>query len=481
MFSGKQVEDALNLAGADFDWCWNAVFKLQGRSKGLSAEDLYNFQPRLFDGLDRLSKAYRAVRQEEKRLISRKSVYNPKWFATRMRKLKKYRDVILEALAIGKSIGDGFVWMFYRDERYLIDKHLNEQRQKLIPGQIGGLGERIMVEKIKRMDDHLILSHAITSFLRLGDVSLYNLKTGKVTAIGEVKTSYLGNDQYNLSLSMVSGEVDGIPRPKVSAPIEDKGPPPLEPRLAQKLRQQMKAMGNALREAEKQKTASEESTISQEMKFHYSKLGRVIKQAEKAGIATIKADRGLLIVAIRNDGKPGLSERLMGKSQAIIRKLDSVPKAAISITSRKLEDNSMMIGSIGAGDIELCFSREGLPLVWWPLKKEDVRKILFREVMIVTLFNPAFLWRDLRDRGFTVESKHRGKVTVSRRIGDDAIDLENFDYYYRMVTHSLMSEQAVMRMVDQFLEVCEQKRREGYSRIDMVPRVILPPSNGESS
>ena len=95
-------------------------------------------------------------------------------------------------IAIGRSLGDSFAWFFYHSERKHLEEHLKHERQLHMPPGIGGIGELEFLDKTRVIDNHLVIYHGTTTFLRIGDVSFLDMKTLRLTAIGELKTKEIG-------------------------------------------------------------------------------------------------------------------------------------------------------------------------------------------------------------------------------------------------------------------------------------------------
>jgi hypothetical protein len=55
------------------------------------------------------------------------------------------------------------------------------------------------------------------------------------------------------------------------------------------------------------------------------------------------------------------------------------------------------------------------PIFWRSLPLDFIRKLIFREVTVVTIYNPAHLIRKLRALGYQVEL-HRTDLKVTKRI-----------------------------------------------------------------
>lgn len=189
MISRTKVVAVIDRAGAKFEWCWNAFSKHKEATTDSSiGRDLVAVQNELISAQWMLNVQYRAIVQEKERLIAGKQKYQGTWFSRRMARLDHYLKAIKSAIGIGKTIGDGYAWIFYHHDVHLIEQHFRRQPQTDLPPGVGGIGERAFVEKLQGFNKHFVLYHGITSFLRIGDVSFINLKTARVASIGEIKT-----------------------------------------------------------------------------------------------------------------------------------------------------------------------------------------------------------------------------------------------------------------------------------------------------
>ena len=79
--------------------------------------EILSFQPRLLSCLAEAEAVYREIMQERRALIDRKAGLSAAWFRRRMAKLDQYRKCLKMIFGAGRTIGDGFAWIFYRNER----------------------------------------------------------------------------------------------------------------------------------------------------------------------------------------------------------------------------------------------------------------------------------------------------------------------------------------------------------------------------
>ena len=114
-------------------------------------------------------------------------------FLEKMQKWKNQKLEIKEVISIGKSIGDSFAYIFYRDSIEELEKHYKHPDNGLFVSGIGGRGEIEFIKENPTIDGYLVVYHSITNMLRIGDFSVCSLD-GKVIGTGEIKAGTLKRD-----------------------------------------------------------------------------------------------------------------------------------------------------------------------------------------------------------------------------------------------------------------------------------------------
>ncbi|MBD1548134.1 hypothetical protein [Roseibium aggregatum] len=446
--SKRLVIESVDAADVHFQWCWE--FLRTPRKKLKSRQAIFDFQVRLTTAFERLCTTYRAIKAAERRLIGRKSLYSAEWFDNRMAQLAQYRNVIIEALGIGRCLGDGFAWVFYRNEPALLEQHAMHQRQLLLPPGIGGIGERAFVEKLQGFEGNFVIYHGITSILRLGDVSFYDPSSGKIACVGELKTKHMGEDQYQIALGIVAGDEKSLVIPPVDA-ANDEQAIPLEPGVRETLNRQVKQISAAFTNKKKSK---DDVRIDMKTQFHHGILAQVVGKSETRVVRFRQAGSGLTIGAWRPRKISSLGRRLMRKTGPREKALKPVQDAALAILSNELDDNCLFVSSLGNHDSGYPPMLTGTdPFFWWPLDAHILYDIIFGYVIVMTAFNPAHLWAELRKRGFTVVVDKRSRVTtIHKEINGRQMEVKNFDYFHQAVQHGLLSEEAALEIFDTWID-----------------------------
>jgi hypothetical protein len=450
--SARTVRAALDDAGQKLAWCTRVVGALSGyKSEDARGEDVVEFQQRLYRIIADLEVLYRRIKREEKRLIGAKVRYNPVWFAKRMAQLSGYSNKLRDGLMLARAVGDGFIWFFYERDPQLIEEHLKLQQQLLLPPDLGAAGERILLENLRGVDGKFMLYHGITSLLRIGDFSFVDMNSLRVACLAELKTSRIDPKRINLSLSIISGDKDQIPKFPMREPSEPPEPaPPLSAPMQARFERQRKVMQESIVAAKK---VREGLTVSNDLGFHYRELEDVVQRSHARTFEYVKAGDGLIIGAWRIPG----SRSYGGPSPK--RQIDRMPELASDMPAwaRKILDvgspwNSIAFGGLG-GDDSLKARSTGLPFFAWPVDPQVLADIAFERVVVITLFNAGHLIKRLHAGGYDVELDEKGRLRrATKQVDDKLIELENYSYFMSLVPWALMTEDAVMSMIEQTIE-----------------------------
>lgn len=452
MITKRKVSSAIDQAAADIDWCWKVLVDLKNnRDRSPVSGEIVNFQKKLISSLWTLDDMYKEIHAERKRLVGEKVKFEPSWFKKRMATLANYQQAVRHTISIAKVLGDGFAWIFYREETKLIDAHLKVPRQVHLPPKIGRIGERGFVEQFPVVEGKLVLYHGITSFLRMGDVSFYDFSERRITNIGELKTEHIKGNEYRINLGFVYGgqfsPVIDIHKLHETSAVKSKMMPDQAARLNRQLKQIIKAIS-----LDKSRVSE---TKSQQGLFYFQDLDGLIGASSTRTLKSKKVGRGLLISILRLSGDGSLSKRLIAdKKFHVGRKLDGMIAAAQSIMDSALANNSLLVSNLGAGEKGIPPLMKGtIPIFWWPINSANLHDLIFSKVVAMTFYNPAPFWQLLRMNGFQVSIGDRARLVLAKKqVGRRVASLHNFEYLQMLITHHLMSEDDVLFMIESALQ-----------------------------
>lgn len=449
MSSRREVCSAIDAAGEVFRSCWSTIVMLKRGE--IKRDRLLAFQPDLGQSLYDLSRCYDRLSHRRAALIQRKPTLEPEWFVQRMRALGAYSDALKEAIGIGKSIGDSFAWALYNREDELLQKHFEQQGQRQSPPGIGGLGEIEFIRHFPVIGDHLLIYHGTTAFLRLGDLSLLHLPSSTVTALGELKTRRIDDQRLESSLYIL-GSKERLSREMIFGATVPHSTSRSKPSMGQKQRRQLDRQLQTIEQALTSLITPSHIGIALE-EGNIFRIGGLVTRARFQKAAWDQLDDGLIAVGLRahrRDSK--LSSRLLPrKDRDISTALAGMPKVARRIIDPHSNGNALFVNALAMG-----FRAGSYPLLLSPLPSEVVRALLFKEVVMLTLFNPAHIIRKLERAGFEVVRDAKGNPSQVSMAGLAARGLEStlsFIYqdmlpeveWVRMVTeaHSTIRKQGL--------------------------------------
>lgn len=212
-------------------------------------------------------------------------------------------------------------------------------------------------------------------------------------------------------------------------------------------------------------------TISGDLGFHYRELEDLVRRSHARGFEYVKAGDGLIIAAWRLPGPRSYG----GASPK--RQIDRIPDIANDMPAwaMKILDaggtwDSIAFGGLG-GEDSLKARSAGLPFFAWPVDPQVLADIAFERVIVITLFNAGHLMKRLHAAGYDLELDDKGRLKrATKQVDNKLIELENYRYFMSLVPWALMTEDAVMSMIEQTIEATISVPQEKHpARIEFKP------------
>jgi hypothetical protein len=466
MISKKTIRSLIDEVETEFRNSWKTLAALkEGPQSETFGNEILGFQSQLATALFRLDDTYRLIASEKEDTINKKDRLNTDWFRRRMKLLATYQQIITRVIPIGRALGDSFAWFFYQRERDLLSKHLKRARIDHTPPGVGGRGELEFVKRVKHMDGLLVLYHGITTYLRIGDFSLIDLKSLTLRAIGELKTKQISKDQLEISYILVSSKPFRLSTSSKGKrlKVREKFPAHVE----QRFRKQLDVMGASVIHQKP------DASIRFRGNSHYAELKKLAIGLKKKSVAYQKAGAGLMLIGLRTRrGGSTLASDLLGKSTFNFdRRLRDLKDHALKIvemenTPGHQNDNAMIIGNL---DIETIIGT--IPLFWWPVPLDLLEKMFFQQTMIMSLYNPAHLIARIRELGFEVETLNNPQAEVpfyriTKSIGNSQIEI-GINYFLTTIQGALVAEDGVIDTVSSVLKEAEAGRVPPNARVEL--------------
>ncbi len=177
------------------------------------------------------------------------------------------------------------------------------------------------------------------------------------------------------------------------------------------------------------------------------------------------------MVGVRLEESPWAEQVVKGmpnEGDVYKKNLNRIPLVAREIVDKNLPDNGLIIGWMfypAEGRYELGLRMR--PLFWWPLSKAVREAITFKKMVVMTLYNPAFLIKALREAGFDVEFKKGNGLHVTRKCGVGRMHVVGMSYLYELIQTHLFSEETIVTMLKKMVEKIEKAKIKQTTYVDL--------------
>jgi hypothetical protein len=242
--------------------------------------------------------------------------------------------------------------------------------------------------------------------------------------------------------------------------------------MVERRKRQLKVMSEALAAATRQVKEVAAAALND---FHFDQLEDVAKRCGQKKFEWVKAGNGFIIGAVRvsTRGKGRLSSTLLNKGgDRAARLAEDAPEWAMKILCEDRRLNSLIIGTLFGEERDFIAPKHAFPVSLWPIAPAVLADLLLQRVMIVTFLNPGHLWAALEAKGFTLEFDDKGRVISARKLeGARVTELENLDYYTRMIAYFFMTERSVISLIEQLVSTSNDRFKGGSMRVELDPRI----------
>jgi hypothetical protein len=451
MITEAQVSGLLDQAGNSYEECWAT---LEGWRLGTAADDsglsFLRLQPTLLAALLKLTEMHHALAAEKGATARRRAIDGPESVRHRIRTIASWQTGIRDAIAIGKTLGDSFAWFFYQREQHRLPAHLARQEVFYLPAGLGGLGELQFLSDIKGVGDLFALHHGVTTFLRLGDISLIDLKSLRVLALAELKTTEATPTKRTIVLHILGTE-ELKDRPFFrDASLSIKTPESAPSRFSRRLDAQIRAIPKFFGEGQ-----PAGNVFVQQSGRSYKALNDVLARAEPDRIAYARADDGLLLVAfaLRSGG---MASRLLDNppTPSESQLADILPPTRDLLEASSTENSLAFDWLQYSARGRPAFLPGITPMFWWPVEPKLLKRVIFREVSVMLVYNPAHFVKKLRGLGFAVSAKGR-TYNAQKTLSKGTCEIKNLGYFLRAVQQHLIGEDTAIGIIKGLAEKVE--------------------------
>ena len=392
------------------------------RGANIEEHKFINFQIDLAECLYNAMSVYREIAQMEREYIKNKASLDKIDFLEEMQKCKNQRNEIKEVIRTGKSIGDSFAYIFYRDSIEELEKHYKHPDNGLFVSGIGGRGEIEFIKANPTIDGYLVVYHSITNMLRIGDFSLCSLD-GKVIGTGEIKSEYISEKRTLASSVYMSSRV------RLEMPSEE-GEEIYGNTTKEKIQKQLQNQDNLLKR-------DFDNIMNGKRRMNAQHFLIEMACNNKKGV-TYNESSNTLIIAVKEEEYYAsecfdeiLGEKLHNMTQRMIK---------------ESQYNSIRMEQIGKE-----YKPYRKPIIWWNIDDEIIMDILFDKIVIFSIVNFVTYYEHLVEKGFKIQFKEK-EVIVEKKCGEYNAKLESFEMIEDLITHELYAQEDIAEMVSYIVE-----------------------------
>lgn len=460
----EKLRGIVNDAGTVFQECHGLLRRGVGHDE---PGKFLSFQSRLAKAIYSLEHEIIRLKQRERELARDKKKIPAPEVATRFRDLHAHIEALKNAIDHGKVIGDAFAWLFYGEEEDLIRSHYAHPPIEHIPIGVGGMGEIEFVGKVPKLGSHLVLYHGTTTFLRVGDVSLLNLKTSRIDGIAELKSKKISEGQMQVSAHYLGRKIS-LPAATVRQQSGSAHRKEVGDRLYSIIDRQTKGIEAALKKA-RNPPVNLLGVGSPGLQFDCQHLTALYDEASLETASTAHVSPGLMLVGIKLP-VTNLAERVLNDRAIDAQRVISViGQEAKKIMQPEVTKNSLQIGFLifpGHGRYALTMGMT--PVIWWPMRADVVEAIVSGRFMVMTLFNPAHLIDRFQRRGFVVTSDTPARgFKLRAQKGDGMLTFHGLDFFLSLIPHDLITEDSVHDTVCGIIDDILTRPLTRSTRIDL--------------
>jgi hypothetical protein len=185
----------------------------------------------------------------------------------------------------------------------------------------------------------------------------------------------------------------------------------------------------------------------------------------------------MLCVAYKNSASTLLSRLDPAAEQYWHRHLGHLTREVVSIVKPGSKRNAVHIGSVlYDGDPVAPLLLGAQPLMWSPLSDDVLRQMLFQEVVVFTIYNPASLLDKLAALGWEIVGEEPSELAIRKT--DErgrCFRLDRLQYFLRLRWAYLFTEDAIETLITRSLEVAQRSDIEVGSKIDFRFQHLLGP------
>ena len=439
--------DLVNYSDSTFSKCFDTLMQMKAGEIG-DAQALITFQPDLASCMLNIMNYYHQLCSDEQKYIDEKASYQREEFSELMSGIATKRKALKKLISIGKLLGDGFAWFFYRNSTPQLRKHLEHSTNGLFPNGIGGEGEVEFIKRNQNIDGYFVVYHSITSMLRIGDFSLCSID-GTVVAIGELK-SQKQNNKICIS-AYVSSKVVVSMNGESTKPTQNINPNPT------RLNKELQCQDDLLKAKDADIHTSKESTGNN--------LQAIINAISNGDNVAVSPDKTLVVLSDPHEGS--FEDLLINKEHKSYELPIKFSDAVQEIIIKDSPFNEIWYSKLS---LEVVGFRK--PVIWWEMPPNYIRDIIWGKQQIFVILNVAHFYSKLEHSGFSLSliCKENGKsqYNITKKIDNRIVTVGATEMLIDLMLHNFRKASEVVDLICSLIDETKDLHKGGNMKIELL-------------
>ena len=343
--------------------------------------------------------------------------------------IKKYLESLKNGEYQIKIFGEFLAWIFYKNDIDLIDNHMEQQAVNINSIGSGTQAEITAIKKLNTEDNQqFYIYNNITTFLRLGDVSVFDKNYARIIGYGEIKSSMPDeNSIVTINIDVITSfnlnkeDLNDIPKKKINYDF-------LTEDMKKHLEKQLKVMGDNL------KIKNDKKHIEANVEsYHYKDFEKLINKCYRNGYAFIKISDNVAYLSVKSN--------LIEMNPAEM--LDTRTIESLLTPQLSKEKSFMQISPL-----DVLTYGKSMPFLLLPISTSVKRKYLKQTIFIFYTFNKVIA--DLEKKGYTYK-KTKGRATLFKIENNKKILIDLLTCS-QLITKMFLDEKAIMNTTKKMLD-----------------------------
>lgn len=282
--------------------------------------------------------------------------------------------------------GDFLCWTFYKNDFKLIDEHIKKSKVGINSVGSGIVAEMDLLKKINVPENpQFYIYNAISSFLRIGDVSIFDKSTYKIVGLGEIKSSIPEDNSMIVSMDMIVKN-SNVYYPKEMNATTNNDKSFLTEDMIKHLEKQVDEMKNSFNTTNLQIQMEKEVPC-----FHFKELESLINDCDRNGVSYIKISNDISYIAIKNDYKGDID---------FSKYIPMTDIEKMFVKNPIKGQNKMMFSRLNF----LSYGRN-IPYLYYPIALDSLKKGLNQTICIAYTYNKVIEEFAKIDFNYTTKKK----------------------------------------------------------------------------